>query len=413
MNNQQHTSQPVQIIGLGMSPTDLTAAHLDLIRRADILVAGERHLAFFADLNMQKKVIDKHLGALAEFIRQERDAGKAVVVVASGDPLYYGIGAYLSRTLGPGNIRIHPNVSTAAAAFARIGEPWHQATVVSLHGRSRKDDVLSAMNTGKTIGVYTDPVETPAALGAFIQQKGCPYRLCVFEELGSPGERIRWFSPAESIGESFATPNFVILKPAPGLEVVKRKPFIGMPDNWFVHENGLITKAEVRAVAISKLRLARDHVLWDIGAGSGAVSIEASTLVPGGKVVAVEQYEDRVEQIHRNKTTFGVENLLIRHATAPDCLPHLPRPDRVFVGGGGRHLDRILKTAAEFLRPGGGITVNTVIIRNIDRTAILLTELGFETETVQVQINRSRAMPWGDRLQSQNPVWIISGHRSG
>ena len=173
----------------------------------------------------------------------------------------------------------------------------------------------------------------------------------------------------------------------------------------------MITKSEIRAITFSKLRLLKDHVLWDLGAGSGSISIEASLLVPAGRVFAIEKNPQRIEQIEINKRRFGVKNLEIVHAVLPEGLEKLPRPDRIFIGGGGRDLGHIINAAVTFLKPDGLVVVNTVLMQNLQTATEVLRALEFKTSNVQVQINRSQHMPWGDRFEAQNPVWIISGIR--
>jgi precorrin-6Y C5,15-methyltransferase (decarboxylating) len=184
-----------------------------------------------------------------------------------------------------------------------------------------------------------------------------------------------------------------------------------MPDHRFEHQDGLITKSEVRVVTLAKLCLHPHHVLWDLGAGSGSVSIEASLLVRTGRVIAVEKIPERVRQIQANKRRFRAFNVEVVQAVAPDGLADLPAPDRVFIGGGGRDLREIMVVAGSRLRPGGGMVVNTVLLDSLETARETFRALGFETEIVQVQVNTSREMPGGQRLAAQNPVWIASGWR--
>ena len=173
----------------------------------------------------------------------------------------------------------------------------------------------------------------------------------------------------------------------------------------------MITKSEIRAISLSKLRLTTDQVLWDLGAGSGSVAVEAGLIIKKGQIIAVEKKSERVAQIKNNQKKFGVGNLEVVQAELPAGLDKLPRPDRVFIGGGGRRLKSIITAAAQYLKPGGGIVVNTVLIPNVETARATLEGLDFNTEINQVQINRSRPMPWAERLEALNPVWIISGFR--
>jgi precorrin-6Y C5,15-methyltransferase (decarboxylating) len=184
-----------------------------------------------------------------------------------------------------------------------------------------------------------------------------------------------------------------------------------MPDGCFIHQAGLITKSEVRAVSLSKLQLLPNHVLWDLGAGSGAVSIEASFLLKKGRIYAIEKNSQRIEQIKQNKRRFKVKNLNIVQSVLPQGLDDLPAPDRVFIGGGGKELSSIIKTAAAALKSNGIIVINTVLIPSLEIAKKTLSQLGFETDIIQIQINRGSNMPWGERLEAQNPVWILRGFR--
>ncbi len=184
-----------------------------------------------------------------------------------------------------------------------------------------------------------------------------------------------------------------------------------MPDDAYAHENGLITKSEIRSISLGKLKLLAHHVLWDLGAGSGSIGIEASRLVPRGRIVAIEQHPERIRNIECNRLRHGVANMEIHQATLPDGLQDLPTPDRIFIGGGGRKLETIIRSAAGYLHPDGILVVNTVLIDNLTVALRTLKDLGFSTETVQIQVSRSKDMPWSQRFEAQNPVWIITGTR--
>ena len=403
---------PVSVIGIGLSPEDLTPAHLERIHKADVLVGGKRHLGYFPNSRAVKKEITKDLPGIIRFI-QARMERESVVVLASGDPLFYGIGRRLIRSLGPEQVRIHPNVSTLAAAFARIKEPWQDARTVSLHGKSDPTRLLKALDTEDKIFVLTDPVHTPGWIAELLRNRNiADFQMCVLQQLGTPSEKVDWLTLEAAAGTHFAEPNVVILSretPDPAFPFGLR---LGLSDEAYQHREGLITKAEVRAVTLSKLRLAHpDHVLWDLGAGSGSVSIESAIFLNRGRIFAVEKHPDRIADIEANRHRFGIRNLTVVQAVLPEGLEGLPDPDRIFIGGGGKDLDRIIRAASPRLPPAGVIVINTVLISNTDRALNTLRELGFATETVQIQVNTAKPMPWGDRLQAQNPVWIITGYR--
>jgi precorrin-6Y C5,15-methyltransferase (decarboxylating) len=403
--------QPVAIIGMGLSPQDLTTRHLQIIESADILVGGQRLLDYFKASAAQKQPIDKHIAQTVEFIK-DRMESQSIVVLASGDPLFFGVGSILIKALGPENVAIYPNISSIAAAFARIKEPWSQVRVVSLHGRKNDEALFSALNEGNTVAVFTDPANNPAWIAKkLIAEDFANIKMCVLESLGTDAERINWYSLEQAAGLAFSEPNLVILKRGSPAQRLKNLPHLGIPDNYFVHEKGLITKSEIRAISLAKLELLPEHILWDLGAGSGSVSVEAALLARRGKVIAVEKNPARVNQININMNQFGITNMEVVQALLPDGLAGLPQPDRIFIGGGGRNLAQIIKVAAGFLKPNGIVVINTVLMPNVLKAMETLEALDFKTSMVQAQISHSRKMPWAERLEAQNPVWIVSGLR--
>lgn len=401
---------PISIIGMGIAPDDLTDRQRSMIEAADILVGGRRHLDAFGHLDCRRRAIDKDLNGLGDFLEQHL-VDHAIVVLTSGDPLFFGIGAFLVHRLGADKVRILPNVSAVAAAFARLGEPWQDVRVVSLHGRNHTGTLLRYLAGGEQVAVYTDPEHHPAWLAALLQENGlADVRMCVLERLGMPDESITRLTPAMARGMTFADPNLVILKPE-AVRLSRPALFPGMPDDWFVHEKGLITKAEVRAVSLSRLRLFDRAVFWDLGAGSGSVSIEAGLFITRGAIFAVEQKAERIPHIHANRSRFGIGNLQVIQAGLPEGLNDLPDPDRVFIGGGGKELGVIVSTAARRLKPTGIVVINTVLIDNLAAAGQALEALGFEVDRIQIQVNQARSMPYSHRLQAANPVWIITGSR--
>lgn len=403
--------KPVSIIGMGMGPQDLTARHLSIIAQADILVGGMRLLENFKDLRAQKKPIGKNIDAIINFVK-EKSRHRKIVVLASGDPLFFGIGSKIAGALGANHIRIYPNINSVAAAFARIKEPWNDARIISLHGRQNEDKLFEALEKENKIAVFTDPKKNPAWLAAhLIAKEFINFKMCVLEALGSDSERFDWYPLPRAAKMKFAEPNLVVLKRSPLKSKPDKKLHLGAPDSWYNHRGGLITKSEIRAITLSKLRLQPHHTLWDLGAGSGSVSIEAALLIKKGKILAVEKNPVRIEDIKNNKKQFNVRNLKVVQAALPKGLSRLPRPDRIFIGGGGTDLKVIITAGAKYLKPAGRMVINTVLIPNLQIAMTTLSRLKFETEVIQVQINRSRQMPWAQRFEAQNPVWIITGFR--
>ena len=410
---KEDSPNPIDIIGMGMGPGDLTAAHLCLIEEAALLIGGRRHLAFFKNQAADTLEITSDLKGLAEEIRRQQRL-KRVVVLASGDPLYYGIGAYLVKVLGRQNVRIHPNINAVAAACARMGEPWQDVSVVSLHGRQREERLRQAIHSENRIAVFTDPTRTPQWLGHYLCLCGAhDFRIGVFECMGSDQERISWHTPEAIADMTFRTPNLVFLKRDNPTPRGRGDLHFGMAESAFDHERGVITKAEVRAVSLARLCLKPHQVLWDLGAGSGAVAIEASLLVPGGRIWAVEKNTARLEHIRANRDRFYITNLEVVEACLPNGLDQLPDPDRVFIGGGGQALGEIVVIASRRLPPDGILVVNTVLLDSLNETVKCLEDVGLETDVVQIQVSRSRPLAASRRFEAMNPVWIIRGQRTG
>lgn len=402
---------PVNIIGVGMGPQDLTERHLNMIKRADVLVGGKRLLEYFKESTAQKKSISKDIDDVVEFVWKKMKRHR-VVVLASGDPLFFGIGATLAKALGTENVMIHPNISSVSAAFSRIKEPWSDLSIISLHGKKNEKKLLNALEKEDRVAVLTDPRKNPAWLAQLLLDKNLPdFQICVLENLGTSGERFNWYSLRQAAALEFEEPNLVVFKRGAQHSEIKRQVRLGIPDGWFAHQAGLITKSEVRAVSLSKLQLLPGHTLWDLGAGSGAMSIEASLLIKMGRIYAVEKDSQRIEQIKENKRRFKVKNLDIIQSVLPQGLDDLPAPDRVFIGGGGKELSQVIKAAAAVLKTNGIIVINTVLIPSLEIAKKTLSQLEFESDIVQIQISRSSDMPWGQRFEAQNPVWIIRGFR--
>ena len=407
----------ISIIGMGMSFKDLTQKHIDIINNADIILGGKRHLAYFRHLDIKKKIIESNIKEILEFIKLNFQ-NKNIVVLASGDPLFYGIGNYLSKNISKEHIDIYPNISALSYAFSKIKESWHDAFVISLHGRDHLDNFFASLINHKKIAVYTDNKQNPSWLAKqMIEKKITDFQMCVLEDLGMNSEKISWHSIDEAADLEFSQLNIVILKKINENNHIKpytkpyTKPYIGMPDDLFIHEKGLITKAEVRAVSISKLDLKSHHILWDLGAGSGSVSIESSVFIQKGKIYAVEKNKNRVEQIRQNKEKFQAHNIEIIHGELPDSMNKLPKPHRIFIGGGGKNLNLILEQACENLLNNGIIVINAVLISNISNSLNILKSKNFTTDLFEINISRLKSMPWDGRMEALNPVWIITGKR--
>ncbi|HCY87082.1 MAG TPA: bifunctional cobalt-precorrin-7 (C(5))-methyltransferase/cobalt-precorrin-6B (C(15))-methyltransferase [Desulfobacteraceae bacterium] len=403
----------VHVIGIGQSRTDLTEHHLSLIYDCDLLVGGERQLNMFPDFTGNTLAIKGKLDPILDQISSDMRSNK-IVVLASGDPLFYGIGTTLSKRISATDLKIHPNVTSVGAAFAAICQPWHDAKIISLHGHTEPLFSFQSLIDESKVAFLTGPDKDPAFIAhQLIQCELDGFKVCVLEHLGdSDKERITWFTDYKKVAQTdFSHPNIVILlKSNPHPPLVPHETFMGMPDTYFRHSRGLITKSEVRSISLSRLRLSRrDHVLWDIGSGSGSVGIEASLQIPWGSVFAVEKNQERIPTIIHNIKNFNRSNIKVSHLNFPTGHDTLKTPDRVFIGGGGKDLSQIIACCCDRLVEEGIIVVNTVILESMHTAMSVLSERGFTPDVVQVQVSRGSQMPYGTRMNALNPVWIVSG----
>ncbi|MEW6388209.1 MAG: precorrin-6y C5,15-methyltransferase (decarboxylating) subunit CbiE [Thermodesulfobacteriota bacterium] len=410
---------PVQVVGLGMSPADLTPQAREIIQEAQVLVGGRRLLSYFPDHPALKISLGKDPeGALREVPALAES--RRVVVLASGDPNFYGIGALAVKILGAGQVAIHPNITAVQAAAARLKLSWHDAQVLSLHGRAW-EHLAQALPGAKKLMIYTDPEHTPGAIARFLLERGLSQtRLWILEDLGQDTERVSCFTPAEAQDREFSSLNLVVLlfeadeigvEADLTSEVFQGRPsplHLGLPEEALAHQGGLITKAEVRAVVLAKLELYPGQLLWDVGAGCGSVGLEASLLMPGGKIFAIEQDPARAAQITANRDKFGVPNLEVVHGRAPACLAGLPSPQRVFVGGGGPDLGAILQEALRRLDKDGKVVLTASRLETLETAKGVLEQGGWQVEVTQIQVSRSRPLAGGSYLQALNPVWIVT-----
>ena len=407
---------PVQVVGLGMSPADLTPQALDLIQGAQVLVGGRRLLDYFPHHPAEKIVLGKDPeSALSKLAALARD--RRVVVLASGDPNFYGIGPLVVRVLGPENVTIHPNLTAVQTAATRLKIPWDKGRVVSLHGRGW-EALEAALEEPGPWFMYTDPVHTPGAIARRLLGRGqTKARLCVLEDLGAASERLTWLNLKEAAGRTFSPLNMVVLEQA-GVSLGDSQPDpspaapglrLGMPEEAYAPERGLITKAEVRAVVLARLKLYPGQVLWDVGAGSGSVGLEASLLLGHGRILSVEKNPERAAQIVVNRDKFRVANLEVVCGEAPECLADLAVPDRVFIGGGGEALAGILRETLRRLRPQGLVVLTATLFETLEEARRVLLQENCSVDTVQLQVSRAQPLSGGSYLQALNPVWIVTG----
>lgn len=428
----------ITVVGTGTGaplPPDAGAA----LAGAGLVVGARRHLAGATMPDTAERVVlgplAPALDAIEQFLEKPADQGR-VVVLASGDPGFFGIVRALAERFGAERLEVHPGVSSVATAFARLGLTWDDAVVVSAHGR----DLRTAVNVCRAhpkVAVLTGPGSGPAELGAALRSSGRV--LVVASALGAgadsgigsgagtgsapdsgsashSGERVERVTPADAAARDWGPAVSVVLCLDESRVLSPVRTIAGPPPGpaqWaleegeFTHRDSMITKFEVRALALARLGPRLGEHVWDIGAGSGSVAVECARL--GAAVTAVEKTLDGVERVRANAAAHGVDVTAV-HGAAPTVLSDLPDPDAVFIGGGGRELPAIVTACAR--RARRSVVVAMAALDRVPAVRDALVAAGLDCDGVLLQSSRLAPLP-GDvtRLAATNPVFLLWGVR--
>jgi precorrin-6Y C5,15-methyltransferase (decarboxylating) len=403
----------VVIVGLGAEgPSGLTPRARDALDAATFLAGGRRHLALIGPTGAETFAIGNNLAELVERLRG-RGPGERCVVLASGDPLCYGIGHRLGGALGRDQVVVEPAVSSLQLAFARAGISWHDAAIASVHGRPIAETLLPLLGRPK-IGLFTQDGGSPSAVAAYFLDRGpAGYRAIVGENLGAADERLTEAPLPDLIGRSFDDLNFLILLRGPSETLAPLPRGLACPpDAQFAQPEGgpvLLTHLDVRSAVLARFWGLPDGPVWDVGAGLGGVAIGLARSFPDREIVAVERSSARVAFLRINRARFEAYNLRIVEGSAPECLEGEggPAPAGVFVGGTGGALDPILALAGERLRPGGVLVANFVGLENLARALDRLRGAGWSPEVTQVSIGHGRPLAGLTVLAPERPVWVV------
>ena len=414
----------------------LGQAALAHIQQAQWVIGGARTLQLFADHIAPDAVQRDLTGALSqvpEWIRAAQADDLRVVVLATGDPLCHGIAAYLASRLCIEAIEVIPNISTLQLACARLCLPWNDMKFSSVHSKDAGDWVpesdarhglyglLRDIRQHDRLAILTSPANSPDRIARMLVAEGLAddFQMAVAERLCQPEERIvSGFSIQAATQMPFSDPNVVLLwrvalRPSPVI--------FGLPDADFEQrfpEKGLITKNEVRAVSLARMQLRAHSVVWDIGAGSGSVGLEAARLCHQGHVYAIEKNTDDSAIVRRNRQKMGISNHTLVHGKAPDGLDHWPNPDAVFIGGSGGELAELIRLVMRRLQSHGHLVMNFVTLENLSTAIETLKNLaahgieGVAWDVVQLQASRSKPILHMNRMAAENPVWIVCAEKN-
>ncbi|MGC9196413.1 MAG: precorrin-6y C5,15-methyltransferase (decarboxylating) subunit CbiE [Syntrophobacteraceae bacterium] len=409
----------IAVIGMGGGRQYLGSLAMEWIAEAQVLAGAGRHLESFKDLAGERLIFKSPLSESIEEIASLSQT-KRIAVICSGDPLFFGIAKTLAKRLGSRQLVVIPNVTSIQMLCAASCESWDLADTVSFHGVI--DDwgmerIVEILQRGRKAAVLTDPKHTPQWIARGLIGPGLPAcRIVIGEDLGAPSQRVRSFSPSQVADcKDFSPLNVLIIVPeqnaAPDKGAKASGRIFGFSEEAFERDAGMITKMEVRAAVLATLSLEDGQVLWDLGAATGSVSIEAARIARLKQVFAIEKDPSRFAKLVQNIEKFEAFRVKAICAKASEAMGELASPDRVFIGGGGSDLGAILKGVHKRLKENGLIVQTAVLFETLEEAARFWKEHGFRVSIVQLQVNRS--VPTGNdvRLEALNPVFILSARR--
>ena len=414
----------IDVIGTDAgAPASLPAPQQTLLRAAAVIAAPQRLQAALQDWlgeALPELISSDDPRALVDSL-QSRAADQAVVVLASGDPLWFGLGRILCDRIGAERLRFHPAPTSLQLAFARIGRPWQDADWVSLHGRDPEILASTLQKRPTALAVLTDPNQGGAgAVQQMLRSSGLEAStdLWLCENLGHPEERVQLIAPGTALPTDLQ-PLLIALLIArePATPEPHQLPLFGLDDGLYLQHSdhpGLMTKREVRIQLLAELALPPQGVLWDLGAGTGSVGLEALRLRPELQLLAVERRAGGAQLIQRNAQRLGVSPAAVLEADAttvlngglPDGLNH---PDRVLLGGGGAQRERLLQEVLTRLRSGGVVVIPLASIEALASVRPLLENAGLAVRVQQLQAWRGQPLGDGTRLAPMNPTLIVTG----
>ena len=410
------TMSRLSIVGIGDDGlVGLTDQARRILSEADLVIGTANAMSLLVDLPAHKSTLAADMN---EALAQLKDVIKAharPVLVSEGDPLFFGVTRYFCDRLGKELFEIYPHVSSMQLAFARVKESWDDAYLTSMGGRAL-EPTLDRIRTAEKVGIFPSEEMPPKRLAREMLSRGIDYfRVYICENLGSPDERVTQAQLSELARMDFHPLNVMILirnlnQPS-RLKGIGRKRLFGNPDEAFTQSQPkaeLVTRTEVRAIALSYLDLRPDSIVWDVGAGSGAVTIESAQLAYRGTVYAIEPEAADIGLILSNCENFGVANVRTILGRAPEIIKELPDPDAVFVGGTGRRVDHVLTAVYERLTPGGRMVVNVVTIDGLATAHETLQRLAGDVQLWNISIARGINQMDRVRFEAATPSFLLA-----
>ena len=414
----------IAVVGIGLDgQAGLTRDVQGIVQQATFLAGSKRHLSYFPDHPAEKLNL-VNLATSIDAIAKAHLANHSVVILVSGDPLFFGFGRLLLEHFQASQLQFYPHFSSVQLAFSRLKIPWQDAQLISVHGRST-DRLVGLFKQGKEkIAVLTDSNNHPGAIARLYLSLDLPvnYSFYICENLGNIAEKISHFSPEQLTklsnldSDSFASLNVLVLIRETQQDNLQLEnlPLIGLPDSSFLSFSdrpSLITKKEIRLAILGELALQPKQTIWDIGAGTGSVSIEIARLSPSSRIYAVEKTGMGSTLITKNSQRFQVDNINVINSKAPEVLLNLPDPNRIFIGGSGGNIIDILNLCSYKLTTKGIIVMSFATIEYQYQAINWLSNNSWQYRLLQLQISRSTPISHLTRFTPLNPVTIITAFK--
>lgn len=394
----------VTLIGMGSGqPENLTLQGLAALRQADLILGARRLLAVLPAGCTENRAAAYRPDEVAELL-QTSGAENAVLVYSGDTGFYSGASAMMEKLEALGvRARVLPGLSSIQLLAAALGRPWQGWNLVSAHGRTC-DPVAECMQ-GRPTFFLTGGSEDPATLCAQLAAEGFgDMQGVVGQCLGTPEEKLFRGSVKELAAGRFNSLSVLLVEAA---EVLPRRA-PGLPDEAFERGDVPMTKQEVRAAVLAKLAVRPEDILWDVGAGTGSVSVELALAAPRGRVYAVECRPEGCALIKANREKFRTRNLVLVEGLAPDALSDLPAPDAVFIGGSKGSLAAIVDAALD-KNPDARICVSAIALETLSAAVAALTAKGRTVQVSQIAVSRAKAVGGLHLMMAQNPIYLITG----
>ena len=394
----------ITFVGMGSgAPAGLTTAGLAALQEAECIIGARRLLETLPAGCTANRVALYKTDEICALL--QRSPGRSAVVAFSGDTGFYSGASALGRALDEAGLdyTVVPGVSSVQMLAAALHRPWQDWVLVSAHGCACDPVAECCRVGGRPVFFLTGGTMTPTVLCRQLADCGCGAGLAVVgENLGTPAQRLVQGAVQELAGQRFAPLSVLLVESIK--TPLRRVP--GLPDDAFIRGKTPMTKQEVRAAVLAKLAVRPDDTLWDVGAGTGSVSVEMALAAPYGRVYAAECDPDACRLIQQNRAKFAVPNLYLTEGTAPDTLADWPAPDAVFIGGSKGNL-RAIVAAALAANPDARLCISAIALETLQEAVAALTDHGLTAQVTQIAVSRTKAAGSLHLLMANNPVFLI------